>query len=197
MKIWDKYFTSSEPNAQVTFNDSDKREILSFEMFKPKIKPGKMTFNIKSLSDSAKDKITGLKGMNMKSISMFIDNASSLPPCNLSDAYLSKTSLGEVDLSGADLSDVNLSNADLSYANLSKANLTWVNLTNAKLFKANLTDAILNVNATLATMDDANLSGASLNGASLDGVTRNGTTCPNGETNSGTSACTAKQLLLN
>ena len=44
-------------------------------MFKPKIKKGKMIFIIKTISDSGEDKLTGLQGLKMNDISLFIDDA--------------------------------------------------------------------------------------------------------------------------
>ena len=55
LRKWNSYFANSEPNAQVTLKADDEQEMVTFEMFKPKIKKGKMIFNIKSISDSGKD----------------------------------------------------------------------------------------------------------------------------------------------
>tara|TARA_B100001057_G_C22352936_1_gene757805 strand:+ start:442 stop:585 length:144 start_codon:yes stop_codon:yes gene_type:complete len=44
-----------------------------FEMFKPKTKSGKMIFNVKTIGDSGKDKLTGFQGLGMSDISLFID----------------------------------------------------------------------------------------------------------------------------
>ena len=49
LRKWDKYFATSEPNAQITANTGEDRLSLNFEMLKPKIKSGKMIFNVKHL----------------------------------------------------------------------------------------------------------------------------------------------------
>ena len=49
--------------------------MVTFEMFKPKMKAEKMMFNIKPISDSGEDLITGLKGKELDDISLFIDNS--------------------------------------------------------------------------------------------------------------------------
>ena len=72
---WDKYFASSEPNAQVTVETEGKRELFTFEMFKPKIESEKIMFNIKPFSNSGEDLITGLKGKDLDDISLFIDSS--------------------------------------------------------------------------------------------------------------------------
>ena len=36
LRKWDKYFATSEPNAQASFKVGEKRELITFEMFKPK-----------------------------------------------------------------------------------------------------------------------------------------------------------------
>ena len=99
LRKWDKYFASSEPNAQATVEVGKQKELFTFEMSKPRIKSGKMMFNIKSLSDSSEDKVTGLMGKGMDKVSVFIDNAledSGLPSC-FPNCY-------EAKLSGIDLS---------------------------------------------------------------------------------------------
>ena len=72
---WNSYFANGEPNAQAGFKADDEQEMVAFEMFKPKIKKGKMIFNIKSISDSGEDKLTGLQDIELSDISLFIDDA--------------------------------------------------------------------------------------------------------------------------
>ena len=76
LRKWDKYFATSEPNAQATVEVDKQRDLFTFEMFKPKLKSRKMIFNIKPLSESLEDKIAGIAGKPIDSISLFIDNAS-------------------------------------------------------------------------------------------------------------------------
>ena len=45
-------------------------------MFKPKIKSGKMIFNVKTLSDSSEDYIFRLEDIEMSDISLFVDENS-------------------------------------------------------------------------------------------------------------------------
>ena len=51
LRRWDKYFATSEPNAQAGFMAEEEQEMAIFQMFKPKIKSGKMMFDIKPLTD--------------------------------------------------------------------------------------------------------------------------------------------------
>ena len=50
LRRWDKYFATSEPNAQAGFKAGEEQEMVTFEMFKPKMKSEKMMFNIKPIS---------------------------------------------------------------------------------------------------------------------------------------------------
>ena len=108
LRKWKSYFANSEPNAQFTFKADDEQVMLTFEMFKPKMKKGKMIFNVKSISDSGEDLLTGLKGKELDDISMFIDDVSTdsgLPPwppgCAGKD--LSNLDLLVCDLVGSDV----------------------------------------------------------------------------------------------
>ena len=77
LRKWDKYFASSEPNAQAGFKADEEQEMVTFEMFKPKMKNGKMMFRIKPISDSGEDKLTELQDIGMNDISLFIDSFNS------------------------------------------------------------------------------------------------------------------------
>jgi len=55
LRKWNSYFANREPNAQTTLEVDGEKEMVAFEMLKPKMKKGKMIFNIKSISDSGKD----------------------------------------------------------------------------------------------------------------------------------------------
>lgn len=206
-----------------------KRELVTFEMFKPKLSDSNQTlsFKVRGIGKKNKDLLTGLRNNQLSDASLFIDDAlTCLPDCEGVD--LSYVDLSYKDLTRAELSDADLFNADLRYANLYNAYLTnanlynanlkgailtGANLTGANLKYAWLTDAILSyanltgANLTGADLDDANLSypvnltGADLTGAKnmddaiLDGVVWNNTRCPDGTINSGTSPCTAEQLI--
>jgi hypothetical protein len=193
LRKWDKYFATSEPNAQATVEVGDQRELFSFEMFKPKIKSGKMVFGVKPLSDSSEDKITGLKDMKMSDISLFIDDAtpgvpSCFPYCRGADLKgwdmsgqklysdffnvdLSPRGETATNLSGADLTGSNLGYANLSYASLVVADLNSADLTGADLTNANLSDAsLVGANLTSADLTNADLFDASLGDADLSGA---------------------------
>ena len=79
LRRWDKYFATSEPNAQIGFKADEEQEMATFEMFKPKMKSEKMMFNVKPISDSGEDKLTGLKDIELSDILLFIDDATN--PC--------------------------------------------------------------------------------------------------------------------
>ena len=84
LRKWDKYFASSEPNAQSGFKAGEEQEMVMFEMFKPKIKKGKMIFNVKPPTDLGEDKLAGQQHRKLSGISLFIDDARpGVPSCFL------------------------------------------------------------------------------------------------------------------
>ena len=214
LRKWDKYFASSEPNAQAGFKADEEQVMVTFEMFKPKIKNGKMMFNIKPISDSGEDKLTGLQGKDMSDISLFIDDATpGVPPC-FPDC--SGADLKGLDMSSQDLvSDFSL--ADFSPKGTIKSNLTGANLEGAIIYEGNLSGAILNrANLNSANLNGANLTdsllheaqlanaqleGANLTNADLTGATHNSattwptagwwgnTTCPDGTNSDNNPSC--------
>jgi len=210
---WESFFETSEPNAQVSFKVGEERELVTFEMFKPKYNKKKQKFSFKIdaeiINDRERDLVTGLKGKALDEVTLFIDDASTSPAisCDLFEAGLSGAGLSEADLSGADLSRADLSQANLSDALLERGKLTGTNLIGASLHRANLRYANL-YRANLSYADlvytdlsytilaEANLVGALLTSADLTGAIWENTTCPNGTLNSGTSPCTAEQLNL-
>ena len=210
LRKWDSYFASSEPNGQVTFEVGDQRELFTFEMYKPKIKSGKMVFNAKPISASGADKFKGFEGESMEKVSVFIDSAAvnpGFPACypncygaqlsgiNLSDLPFPRnlsTDFASADLSNASLRGLGLVGADLSQAKLNNADLTGTYLDNCYL----LDTVLINANMTNVSLTGADLQGANLTGATLDGVAWNNTRCPDGTMNSGFSPCTAEQLNL-
>ena len=164
LREWDKYFASSEPNAQATVEVGEDREILTFEMFKPKMKSDKIIFNIKPLSESGEDRITGVSGRVMDDISLFIDNTNSGKPSCFPDCE--NADLQGFDMTGQELA-INFESADLSDTNLSHTTF-YVDLNEAVLTGANLTGATLNgVYLVEADLTNANLDGAFLQGATL------------------------------
>ena len=167
LRKWDQYFASSEPNAQATVEVGEEQQMATFEMFKPKMKSGKMIFNIKPLTDSGKDKLTGLQDIELNDVSLFIDNASPPSSCKIPAG---------ADLTYVDLNDANLSNAYLAKVNLSYAALNQANLTGAYLKGANLTQADM----MYANLTEADLNNANLSNANLDDAIWYNTTCPDG-----------------
>ena len=113
----------SEPNAQVILKADDVQEMVTFEMFKPKIKKGKMVFTIKSISDAEKDLLTGLKGKELDNLSLFIDESSATIPCTMNGTYLKSANLSDANLAGANLYGANLNGTKLTEANLTDVNL--------------------------------------------------------------------------
>ena len=170
LRKWDKYFAGSEPNVQATVEVNEEQEMAAFEMFKPKIKSGKMIFNVKPLTDSGRDKLISLQDIELSDISLFIDEAttrvpSCFPYCRGADLrgmdigsqklysdfiYADMRSKGETqtnligaDLTGAQLLNAKMADAILWGANLSNADLTNADLTGAELRIANLTNTYL------------------------------------------------------
>ena len=47
IRQWDAFFATSEPNAQASFKVGDDRELLTFEMFKPKYNDRKQELSLK------------------------------------------------------------------------------------------------------------------------------------------------------
>ena len=184
---WDKYFASEEPNAQTGFKADEEQAMVTFEMLKPKMRSGKIIFNIKPLTDSGKDKITGVQDVEMSDISLFINDASI---SDYSTKWQDELTIGLAQSIGKD-------HADLAFRRLMKADLLLASLNGADLFRANLTDAIL-AGAQLngANLSNANLTGADLVGADLTNAIWFETTCPDGTINSGQSPCTPTQLNL-
>ena len=207
VRKWNRLFGDVEPNAQATFSAplreeyentelnyittsivGSKRELVTFEMFKPRFNDlrQKLSFKIRGIGKKNKDLLTGLRNERLSDASLFIDDATLTGP-NLSGAELSGVDLTDVNLSGANLTDANLTNADLFGADLSGADLTNAVLTNAEVVSANLVGA---------NLTGANLFGADLSGADLAGAKWDNTTCPDVTINEGTSPCTPDQLLL-
>ena len=188
VKKWDGLFGdgAGAPNAQATFEVGSKRELVTFEMFKPKLADSNQTlsFKVRGIGKKNKDLLTGLRNKQLSDASLFIDG--SLPSClpNCKGAYLNNA-----DLSGANLISANLTNADLTDAKLTGAKLTGASLNGAKLTGATLTGiqagGITGKPASLpsnwglvsgyligpsANLNGADLSDANLNGADLTGA---------------------------
>ena len=77
VKKWDGLFLDVEPNAQATFAVGSKRELVIFEMFKPKLSDSNQTisFKVRGIGASNKDDLTGLAGKKMSDVTLFVDNA--------------------------------------------------------------------------------------------------------------------------
>ena len=168
VKKWDGLFGGVEPNAQATFEMGSKRELVTFEMFKPKLSDSnqKLSFKLRGIGKKNEDLLTGLKDKKISDASLFIDG--SLPPCL---PYCEGAHLVGADLVGANLTGAELNGANLTGANLTGAYLTGANLTGAKLYFASLGGANLHsANLTGASLNNAYLSDADLTGADLGGA---------------------------
>lgn len=201
LRKWDNLFATSEPNAQATVEVVEQRELFTFEMFKPKIKSGKMIFNVKPLSDSSKDKITGLKNMEMSDISLFIDPGIAHNPIGRHGAInggINPRPLCFPDCRGEDLSLMQFQGTNLVDGNFTDAKLVRANLRDSVMVSTNLTGANLTgANLHGALLNQVNLTGANFNGAKLNAVNwGNGSICPDGTKHALDKPCTDEQLLL-
>ena len=98
IRQWDSFFETSDPNAQASFKVGEERELITFEMFKPKYnsKTQSLSFKIDAeiINNRESDLITGLKGKALDEVTLFIDDAT------LSQSFTG--SLGEPTLSNND-----------------------------------------------------------------------------------------------
>ena len=76
VKKWESLVGDVEPNAQATFEMGKKREPVTFEMFKPKLKDSnqKLSFKIRGIDKKNTDLLTGLKNKHLSDASLFIDD---------------------------------------------------------------------------------------------------------------------------
>ena len=201
---WDDYFINSEPNAQAGFKANEEQEIVTFEMFKPKTKSGKMKFDIKPIGKSSGDKLTGLKGIELKDIFLSIDSATpGMPSCF---PYCQFAQLMGLDFSGAtlisDFQKANMYPDGSTPTNLSEATLSGVAMYGADLEGANMTGAMMvltdltKANLTGANLTDATLHNAKLENALYDSTTIwptsgywSNTTCPDGTNSDNNPSC--------
>lgn len=76
---WKSFFETSEPNAQASFKVGEKRELITFEMIKPKLnnKNQKLSFKIDAgtINNLESDLITGLKGKALDEVTLFFDDS--------------------------------------------------------------------------------------------------------------------------
>ena len=186
IRQWDSFFETSEPNAQASFRIEDAREILTFEMFKPKYrnKKQRLSFKIDAeiINKRESDLVTGLKGKHFDEVSLFIDDAvqsdptDCFPKCDRSDLEGQKM-IGAHQLPPsfymANLKNTNLSYAFMPGASMWLAQMSNANLDNAQIYGAdftlaNLQKAVL-TNSTISfnNFDRANLADANLEKASL------------------------------
>ena len=76
VKRWDSMFGSDGPNAQASFTSDGRRELVTFEMSRPKWNKSEqqLLFQAKPIGDASTDSITGLVFQQLDDISLFIDN---------------------------------------------------------------------------------------------------------------------------
>lgn len=131
VRQWDSLYGGNEPNAIASFQSIEGKQMVAFEMFKPRWnkKTGNLTFELVPLGNKEKDKITGLDAVRLGDISLFVDGSSSTqPPWYPNGSNLNFT--------GVNFSGMNLSNANMENTNLNGVNFTNTNLTGASLFQA-------------------------------------------------------------
>ena len=187
IRQWESLFETSDPNAQASFKVGKERELITFEMFKPKFnnKKQRLSFKIDAgiINNRESDLVTGLKGKALDEVTLFIDDAKyiddSTPGVPTCFPYCRGADLKGWDMSGqklySDFSYADLSPRGETATNLSLADLTGVDLTGAYLNGADLTDANLKgAYLSGADLTDANLSNASLVGADLTSAELNG-----------------------
>ena len=78
LKEWDVLFSdgAGAPNAQATFEMGGKRELVTFEMFKPKLSDSNQTlsFKVRGIGEKNKDLLTSLRNKRLSDASLFIDD---------------------------------------------------------------------------------------------------------------------------
>ena len=179
---WESFFETSEPNAQASFKVGEERELITFEMFKPKFnnKKQRLSFKIDAgiINNRESDLVTGLKGKALDEVTLFIDDATlgaSSPSSWVEEvlkAILTDANLSAMDLSNANLTGAKLTGASLSSAKMRSTNLSGANLINANLINADLTNATSDSNTTWPTAEYWN-----------------NTTCPDGTNSDNNPSC--------
>ena len=196
---WDNFFATSEPNAQVSFKTGDERELLTFEMLKPKYnkKNNRMNFKIDAeiINKREGDMVVGLNNQLLSEVILFIDDAvtgvKDIPPDSCMtepwrpgwypdgrNMNLVGQQLAYIDLEGAELSGAilggNFESANFSGANLSGANIAGGNFRNANFDKAVMTHLKSQRYIESSNYSDRTqaliANGASMVGASLEGA---------------------------
>ena len=186
IRQWDSFFKTSQPNAQASFKVGKERELITFEMFKPKYNKSnqRIAFDIHAerINKRESDLVTGLKGKDLDEVSLFIDDAvkadptGCFPKCDRSD--LEGQKMIGIHQMPASFYNANLKNTNLSYAfmpgaSMYLAQMASANLNNAYIYGADFTLSDLQgatlTNSTIsfnnfsqANLDDANLENASL-----------------------------------
>ena len=79
IRKWDAFFKTSDPNAQASLKIGDQRELITFEMFKPKYstKKQRLAFDIDAaiINERESNLVADLKGKELDEVSLFIDDA--------------------------------------------------------------------------------------------------------------------------
>lgn len=202
---WDSLYGMTEPNAIASFRTDDGRRIVAFEMFEPRWNKRNrvLAFGLSPLDSIQNDVITGLNSIQIRDLSLFIDDSNNNQPSwypngsnlnltgdnfsgmNLSNANMDNTNLNDViftntNLSGADLFQASGSNISGQNANFSNAILWTAILESSDFTSANFASAdaaessFENSDLTSADFSGADLSQANLQGANLSGANLNG-----------------------
>ena len=186
IRQWDSFFETSEPNAQASFRVGDERDLITFEMFKPKYRDNKQRLSFKIdaeiINKRERDLVAGLEGEDLDEVSLFIDDAlqsratDCFPKCDRSNLEGQKmigihqlppsfymTNLKNTNLSHAFMPGASMWRARMSNANLNNAQIYGADFTMADLQKATLINSVISFN----NFDRANLADANLENAGL------------------------------
>ena len=76
VKEWDVLFSDGAPNTQATFEVGSKRQLATFEMFKPKLSDSNqaLSFKVRGIGEKNQDLLTGLRNKRLSDPSLFIDD---------------------------------------------------------------------------------------------------------------------------
>ena len=186
IRQWDSFFETSEPNAQASFKVGDERELITFEMFKPRYngKNQRLSFDIDAaiINQRESDLIANLKGKSLDEMSLFIDDAvqsdpiDCFPKCDRSD--LEGQKMAGIHQLPPSFYMTNLKNTNLSYAfmpgaSMWRAQMSNANLSNAQVYGADFSLAdlqnatLINSNVGFSNFDRANLANSNLENAGL------------------------------
>ena len=205
---WDSYFATSDPNAQASFKVGEERELITFEMFKPKYNEAKKRLSYKIDPDIINKReghlVDSIKGKALDEVTLFIDDAivGSSRARGKSRSRIYMMDCATLNWSNQYMRGLDLEGLGLPGANMSLSEMTGISLATSDLTGANLSGAVLRrallekTNFTNADLSAADMTAADVAYADFTGAIWNQTICPDGTMNDGTLPCTAAQLNL-